>query len=80
MWGRLTLTTEVSSTSITALDITAMATTQRWPPGTNGDAEDAGIMEEPGWGADWSIGSETPVLEAEIRLETGISGPAQPGF
>jgi len=32
-------------------------------------------MEEPGWGTDWSVGSETPVLEAEIRLETAISAP-----
>jgi hypothetical protein len=31
MCGRLTLTTEVSSTSITALDITATATNQRFP-------------------------------------------------
>jgi hypothetical protein len=30
MCGRLTLTTEVSSTSITALDITAIATNQRF--------------------------------------------------
>jgi len=37
-------------------------------------------MEEPGWGTDWSVGSETRLLEAEIRLEAGISGPAHPGF
>jgi hypothetical protein len=33
---------------------------QRWPPGTNGDAEDAGIariIEEPAWGTDWTLGS-----------------------
>jgi hypothetical protein len=74
------LTTEVSSTSITALDITAMATIQRWLFGANSDAEDAGIMEEPEWATDWSVGSRTPALEAEIRLETGISGPVQLGF
>ena len=31
MCGRLTFTTEVSSTSIAALDITAIATNQRFP-------------------------------------------------
>jgi len=33
-------------------------------------------MEEPGRATDWSGGSRAAVLEAEIRLETGISGPA----
>jgi len=65
---------------MTALDITARATIQRWPSDTIGDAEDGGIVEEPGWGTDSSVGSEKPVLEAEIRLETAISGPAQPSF
>jgi hypothetical protein len=45
IWGRLTLTTEVSSTSITALDITARAMIQRWPSETIGDAEDADVTE-----------------------------------
>ncbi|MGA8605607.1 MAG: hypothetical protein WB616_01870, partial [Candidatus Sulfotelmatobacter sp.] len=80
MWGRLTLTTEVSSTSMTALDITAMAMIQRCPSETIGAAEDAGIMEEPEFGTDWTAGSETRLLQAEIRLETDISSPAQPGF
>ncbi|MFZ0289801.1 MAG: hypothetical protein WAL65_12045, partial [Candidatus Sulfotelmatobacter sp.] len=76
----LTLTTEVSSTSMTALDITAMAMIQRCPSETIGAAEDAGIMEEPEFGTDWTAGSETRLLQAEIRLETDISSPAQPGF
>jgi hypothetical protein len=80
MWGRLTLTTEVSSTSITALDITAIATIQRWLPERIGDGSDAEMTEGPGWGADWTVGSETGLLEAEIRLGKGISGPAQSGF
>jgi len=65
---------------MTALDITAMAMIQRCPSGTIGDAEDAEITEGPGGGADWTAGSETRLLQAEIRLETDISSPAQPGF
>jgi hypothetical protein len=57
-----------------------MATIQRWPSEAIGDAEDAGIVGEPGWRTDSIVGSETPVLEAEIRLETAISGPAQLSF
>jgi hypothetical protein len=65
---------------MTALDITAMAMIQRCPSETIGAAEDAGIMEEPEFGTDWTAGSETRLLQAEIRLETDISSPAQPGF
>jgi len=82
MWGRLTLTTEVSSTSSTALDITAMAMIPRWGGGFGGVAEDTGNMESSEYKASGSVGSDAPVPEAENRLETDILSPRPrfPGF
>ena len=70
MCGRLTLTTEVSSTSSTALDITAMATIQRCTFGAAGDAEDSGSEYKA-----TGIAGSAPVPEAENRLETDILSP-----
>jgi hypothetical protein len=62
----------VSSTSSTALDITAMATIQRWTFAAGGDSEDTASMEELEWEADGVVGPDEPVPEAVFRLETDI--------
>jgi len=67
----------VSSTSSTALDITAMATIQRWTFGPAGDAEVSEGMEEFKWEADGVAGLDEPVPEAVFRLETDISVSAR---
>src|SRR5208283_3658048 len=74
IWGRLTLTTEVSRTSSTALDITAMAMIQRCTFAAGGGAEDTGSMVAPANKADGSLGSAT-VPDAVFRLESDILSP-----
>jgi len=71
------LTTDVSSTSSTALDITAIATIQRWTFAAGGDSEDTASMDEPESEVDGVVGPDVPVSEAVFRLETDISVSAR---
>jgi hypothetical protein len=76
MWGRLTFTTEVSSTSITALDITAMAIIQRFREPTEA-VEDVGMRQTGEAGLDLEVepglGNSLAVRRTELRVEAFTS-------
>ncbi len=83
MWGRLTFTTEVSSTYITALDTTAMAMIQRLREPMVA-FEDVGMAETGGAGLDTEIESELgtalAVRSTGLRLEAVTSRLTKPGY